>query len=159
MSFDARAYYASLEAPEFIDPTGKRHVGVILGADTWERLQVRLRSSHREDGSYDRRGLSGAMRLICDATFPHPWYRRGKSVTQWVWELPEIGRMRAVWDFMRSQAKSRGTELPETLGTYHLPILPDGKRDGLSDVPPTSGSSPSSTSPTPASTTSGETAG
>ncbi len=159
MSFDARAYYASLEAPVFIDPTGKQHVGIILGTDSWERLQVKLRLARRDDGTYERRGLNGAMRLICDETFPRPWYRRGKSVTQWVWELPEIGRMRAVWDFMRSQAKARGAEMPATLGTYQLPILPDDKRDGLSDVPPTSGLSPSSTSSTPAYTTSGETAG
>ena len=136
--FDARAYYASLDLPEFIDPTGRVHKGRILGTDHWQRLQVKLRLSKNSDGSYNPKGLNKAMRMITEATFPSKWWKPWeKSVADWIWELPEIGRMRAVWDFMRSQAKSRGTDLPENLGTLSLPILPLDKQDGLLDVPPT----------------------
>jgi hypothetical protein len=139
--FDARAYYATLESPTFIAPSGKVYVGQILGTDTWQRLNVKLRHARRENGTFEPSGLNVAMRLICDATFPRKWWKPWeKTVAHHVWEMPEIGRMRAVWDFMRSQAKSRGTDLPENLGTYQLPMLPLDKQDGLLDVPPMSGS-------------------
>lgn len=135
--FDARAYYATLELPEFIAPNGKRYVGRILGADTWARLQTKLRVSKQADGTYNPRGLSSAMKLICDATFPKKWWKPWeRSVADWVGTLPEIGKMRAVWDFMRSQAKARGENLPETLGTESTPTPPLDKQDVLLDVQP-----------------------
>lgn len=135
--FDARAYYATLEVPVFIAPNGREYRGRILGADTWERLQQKLRLSRNSDGSFNPKGLAGAMRIICDETFPpNRWKPWDKSVADWVWELPEIGRYRAVWDFMQSQAKARGESLPPMPGTSQvLKLLQEQPEDRSPEQP------------------------
>lgn len=116
--FDARAYYDTLSAPVFIDPTGHRHVGRIIGADTYFRLQSKMRSPLRTDGTADPRALAKAMRTVVRAFFPHKWYQfRTKSVERWLWEMPSVGRMRAIWSFMQSQASAMGTTLGPLPGT------------------------------------------
>ena len=138
--FDAPAYLKSLEPPVFIDPTGKTHVGRIIGADTWQRLQSRVRLTRREDGTFDPRELNRAMNAMVNAMFPKSsWKVWERSVAWHLWRLPATGRMRAVWSFMQSQASANGTE-PEPLpGTTPamLPIIPPA---GPSLAFPTSGS-------------------
>ncbi len=155
--FDSPAYMRSLSAPEFIDLTGKKHIGRIIGADTWFRLQASLRSPVREDGTTDHRALDKAMRKIVRAFFPHPWYDfREKSVEYWLWQLPGVGRMRAFWDFMQSQVSAMGTSLSPLPGTFPTSTAPADSAPRDSQM---SGSSPSSTKPSRASTTSGAVAG
>lgn len=155
--FDAQAYYKSITPPEFIDPTGKKHVGRILGADTWFKLQTSLRNPTRADGTTDHRKLDAAMKKIADAFFPHPWWKfREKSVRYWLWQMPFMGRMRAIWDFMQSQASAMGTSLPPLPGTSPTSTPQPGVDR---PEPLMSGSSPDSTDTSPASTTSTAVAG
>lgn len=151
--FDARAYYDTLSAPVFIDRDGHRHVGSIVGADTYFQLQTKLRSPLRADGTADRRALDKAMRTVVRTFFPHKWYQfRTKSVEHWLWEMPYVGRMRAVWSFMHSQASMMGITLPPLPGTFPMNTPPEVP--GL-HATPTSGSSPDSMSASPVSTTVG----
>jgi len=138
--FDAPAYLKSLQPPEFIDQNGHKHVGRIIGADTWQRLQSRVRLTKREDGSFDPQDLNRAMNAMVHAMFPRPWWKVWERSVAWhLWRLPGTGRMRAVWSFMQSQASANGME-PEPLpGTTPdtLPITPPAV---LFHVSPTSGS-------------------
>lgn len=110
--FDSPALVAALTIPVFIDINGKKHVGRILGADSWFRLMARIRLVKRKDGTFDPRLLSNAMRMIVDEFFPRPWWKLWeKPVSYHVWQLPPELRMAAVWDFMQSQASVSGTEL------------------------------------------------
>ena len=155
--FDAQAYFKSLDPPVFVDPTGKRHVGQIIGADTWLRMQTRLRSPIRPDGTTDSVALTKAMRAVIKSFFPHPWYRFWeKSVLDWMWELPPVARMRAIWDFMQSQANAMGVLTTSPLGTSPTSTLPQAENP---HGPQTSGSSQDSMTPIPVSTTSGAVAG
>ncbi len=118
-AFDSPAYYAALDAPIFVDRTGKRHVGRILGADTYFRLHAKLRSPLRSDHTVNHRALDRLLREVVRAFFPCPWYRRRKpdSVEYWMWEMPYEGRMRAIWSFMQSQANAMGITMGQFPGT------------------------------------------
>jgi len=146
--FDASSYLATLEPPVYVDRAGRKHVGRILGADQWLAFQQSLR---------DTKGIDPVLRRIVTNIFPHPWWKIWqRSVARDIWQLPPIGRMRAVWDFMQSQAKAMGVSFP---GTFpQLPVPPDSPAD-QSLGSPTPGLSPSSTSDIPASITSGAVAG
>lgn len=157
--FDASAYLKTLEPPVFIDPNGKKHVGVIIGADTWFRLQQQMRGAKTkvEDMDVAVRLTDAALYEIINAIFPpSKWKFWQKSVAYWIFRLPLKGRMRAVWDFMQSQAKAMGTELVPMPGMF--PTLED-KVDAKPADSPTPGSSENSTNDTPASTTDGVKAG
>ena len=135
--FDSPAYYKSLTSPEFIDPTGKKHTGRVIGADTWFQMQAKLRSPIREDGTVDHHALMKAMRTMVNAFFPHPWWKFWeKSVAYWLWQMPMVGRMRAVYDFMQSQASAMGTSLSPLPGTHPISTLPPA---GDLPAPPMSG--------------------
>ena len=123
--FDAAAYYRSLTPPTFIDPTGKTHVGKIIGADTWFRMQTSIRSPIREDGSVDHVALTKAMKKMVNTFFPPTWRNLWeKTVARWLWEMPSIGRMRAVYDFMQAQASAMGTSMSPLPGTFPISTLP-----------------------------------
>jgi len=110
--FDSPALVAALTTPVFIDLQGKKHVGRILGADSWFRLMSRIRLAKRTDGTFDPRQLNTAMRSIVDSFFPRARWKFWEKPVSWhVLQLPPQLRMAAVWDFMRSQASVSGTEL------------------------------------------------
>lgn len=162
--FDAQQYLESIDHPTFIDPTGRKHVGRILGADHWLRLQLKLRRCRKinEDGSetWDAAGLDRAMKEIVRAVFPTTWYKPWeKSVRHWLWKLPSIGRARAVWDFLQSLAKAMGEEVVPFPGTFLTDVLPSRKAADPSPALPTPASSPGSTVATPATITTGAPAG
>lgn len=116
--FDSPAYLRTQSPPVFIDSDGKTHTGQILGADTWLRLHGKLRLSRRDDGKYDPRALNIAMMALINAFFPRAWWKVWKrSVAWYVSQLPLDGRMRALWDFIRSQAIASGMEPAPLPGT------------------------------------------
>lgn len=134
--FDAQAYWKTTEPPTFKDPKGRVHVGRLIGADTFMRLQATTRTK-KPDGTPDLQALNQSMRRIVEAMFPHPWWKVWSHSVQWyVWRLPQLARMRAIWDFMQSQARANGTELGPLPG-----ITPEtsGATDGT-PVPQTPGS-------------------
>lgn len=128
--FDSPALVAALTTPVFIDLQGKKHVGRILGADSWFRLMAGIRVVKRNDGTFDPRLLGRAMRMIVDAFFPKAWWKFWvKPVSYHVWQLPPELRMAAVWDFMQSQASVSGTELVPLPGIT-LPTSPTSRPGG-----------------------------
>lgn len=152
--FDAQAYHRAVSQPSFKDERGRIHVGRVIGTDTF--FTVRAKTSVKNpDGSLDFVALNCGLRQMVDLMFPHPWWKVWRHSVRWhVWQLPWLGRMGAIWSFMQSQVKATtGAELgplPGTTPEIYAALL----RAGVpSDVLPIPGSSPSSTSLSPASTT------
>lgn len=161
--FDAPAYLAALERPTFIDLNGKKRVGVMIGADTYVALHAYMRSrAFNPDGTLNRAGFIAAQRRIVTTMFPSPhWWQiwrfrewLAKPVVWHVFQLPEDGRTKAIWDFMRSLATALGRTLnPPAPGTIRQASI--AKAADSPSASPISGSSPDSTAPTPVSTTPG----
>ncbi len=146
--FDAQAYLTTLEPPVYIDRAGKKHTGRVLGADQWLMFQHSLRASDNVDRILQR---------IVAHIFPHPWWKIWRHSVRWdIWQLPPIGRMRAVWNFMQSQAKAMGVSFPGTFPTLQPPL--DSMAVPSPDSP-TPGYSQSSISDTQGFTISGAPAG
>lgn len=134
--FDAPAYLAAFDAPTYIDQAGKKHVGRILGADHWLRLQIKMRARN-DDGTPNYAEIERNMARIVNDMFPRAWWKVWeRSVFSWLRQLPPMGRMQAVWDFMGSQAKAMGSE---PLGTFQTAIQHSDKPADLSPVSPISG--------------------
>lgn len=120
--FDAPVYLASIEPPVFVDLYGKKRIGRVLGTDHWLKLQSRLRLARAND--MNPAELNAAMIGFVEAVFPHSrWKFWEKSVAWHVGQLPQEGRVRAVWDFMQSQAKALGMEA-DSLGTFPTSTAP-----------------------------------
>ncbi len=100
--FDATEYKRAFEPPTYVDLDGKKHVGRLIGAHTWFKLQPDLRIV-REDGSPDHPAIERTMIKIVRTMFPAPWWAPWRGVARKVWRLPPIMRMRAFMDFMHSQ--------------------------------------------------------
>lgn len=115
MAFNAKEYLDSLEPPEFVAPDGTKYVGRILSADQFHRYRAELQSA-KDNGELRWPQLQRVMFKLTACMFPHHWWQfRRRSVVSWLKQLPPAGQMRAVWDFMRSQGKAFGTEVPETI--------------------------------------------
>src|SRR6266576_86473 len=100
--FDASAYLAALEPPVFVDRSGRRHVGRILGSDDWFRLTTRFALARAEQ--LQGPAFEAALKGFVDAIFPRPaWRFWERRVSQHVWDLPPAGRIEAVYDFIASQ--------------------------------------------------------
>lgn len=105
--FDAPEYAKAFEPPTFIDLDGKKYVGRLLGAHSWFKLQPAMRAIGK-DGELDHKEIEKATFKIVGALFPTPWWAPWRSVARKVWKLPPLMRVRAVWDFMDSQARWLG---------------------------------------------------
>lgn len=138
--FDAPEYAKAFEPPTFRDLDGRLHVGRLMGAHSWMKLQPALRAANK-DGTPNHRAIEKASFEIVVALFPAPWWapwRRGR-VARLVWKLPPVMRLKAFWDFMGSQARWLGLPVLDKLpGKYLAATQP-------SDSP----ASPSSASETP----------
>lgn len=114
--FDSQQYLEALGPPEFVAPNGKKYVGRILSTDQFLKYQALFRGAS-ESGLAQRR----AMFKITAAIFPKPWWKvRERSVASWLRTLPPVGQVRAVWDFMQSQAKAYQTTLTPSPGMQRL---------------------------------------
>jgi hypothetical protein len=138
--FDALAYVKALETPTYKDVDGTVHLGRLIGADTFIKLAPRMRTK-KADGSPDVAAINRTMLAICNAMFPpdrwRPWR---KSVAHRIWQLPPSGRMRAVYDFLASQATAMGMTPPELPGTSPASTQSSGAAVSPSPDSPTSGS-------------------
>lgn len=133
MAFDSQQYMAALQPPTFIALNGRKYVGRILSVDEWQPYQIQMRDAGRGDGTVDWNKLRKVMYNITKALFPKPWWKFWeRGAIYWLRKLPPVGQMRAVWDFMQSQAKALGMELKPTPGMLRLL--------GLSDTGSTAGS-------------------
>lgn len=151
--FNAKEYLEALQPPRFVAPDGTEYVGRILSADEWEPLQLSMRRSSAEGTRW--KDVHSNIRRICDAMFPPPRFHRLRglrSVADWISLLPPVGQMRAVWDFMQSQARAQGVTLTPSPGTSKVLGQPTTVDENLSR---SDGSSSDSTSVSRDSTTSG----
>lgn len=123
--FDTREYLKSLEPPTFVSADGRPYVGRVLSLHEWQRFEPRMAAAraHKLAGDDLRRLIED----LVGAFFPRGrkfWTRDFWQPVAWhIRKLPPIGQLRACYDFMRSQGRALGTELPEPqiLGTPQSP--------------------------------------
>jgi hypothetical protein len=139
--FDAMVHVKALEAPTFKDVDGTIHYGRLVGTDTFLRIAPKLRVKDAK-GNPDGPAINRAMKEIADLMFPPDRWRPWRlSVARRLWRLPPSVRMRAVYDFLVSQAKAMGMTPPELpLGTSPAETASSVVLDSPSPASPISGS-------------------